>query len=576
MGVSCSEPIYHDDDDDDKYDGRHRTTGYDHQNGGCNVLLNFRSTVPMRLTPTRKYSIRELDDTFNTPVRSTGTVSTISTHSSSIISPFDCSTGNDDNYDEEEEELVMGSNVKLHATPLKEHSPTTVMEFPVSMELVLLELISRHLIRRPYEESTEYLITVRSIQTAILQQYLSNNSNPLGINKDSIQSDVTLKMGNVRNLAVGRSKSRSKSRGRGHGKRYTQYHYSRGSSKNGSNHDEHSTSLEPDNDNSPRGDTHYYQISFSCMYTKIYEAFLERFPQYKYQIGLYDHESHTSNNYHDRVADTVNTCNPTIPRSILFTLNRSPFLDLEISGSLGLLSTFHSSSNRPRKSFLIVSDRQTSEPLTVCAFSNQGKESKVRIFATKPRSIGQVAACTTNDLGLHDLLHHKKSEVYNKYSTETHPRTSSRNSSIVQLYQWADIVSEDDTFPHEGARFNTYMATGLKPGQVEDKPKFVSIYATKGSPELVIFTRSSANRSIQNYNGPLEPCAVVMLTNMSTAFDKKNVRNPHVIREMNVTSHELGISFVMSIAQGIDPVMIVSMTAVIEEVTVYLMQQALT
>jgi hypothetical protein len=184
------------------------------------------------------------------------------------------------------------------------------------------------------------------------------------------------------------------------------------------------------------------------------------------------------------------------------------------------------------------------------------------MFATRPRAVGQLAACTTRDLGIHQR---------GKFTLNENSPNNSQERSL-PLFQWADIVSEDVKFPHDGARFNTFMATGHRPGQVDETPKYVATYATKGSPELVIFTRSLEN--VNDSNGPLEPCAIVMLKNTGDEYERS-----HRLRKSadisSEISNQLGISFDMSIANGIDPVMIISMTAVIEEITGYLTQRTL-
>lgn len=221
----------------------------------------------------------------------------------------------------------------------------------------------------------------------------------------------------------------------------------------------------------------------------------------------------------------------------------TPFLDLAITGSLGLIERPRTEgSSSPELSggsgtvtlpsakshgtptpeaahqknphhYLILVNRRSGVPLAVCALKSPHGSPVVRIYVTKPRVPRQKPAACTADLGL--------------------------APPSLPLYGWAEFVMEGD-FP-QPVRYLVYMSAGSQ-GKFEKDPSYRGSHATMGSPasEIRIVGRTGSEKT---YTG----CCVVSL---QAGGDEGRCKEPY---------------FSMSISRGVDPALFICLTAIIDE-----------
>ena len=192
-------------------------------------------------------------------------------------------------------------------------------------------------------------------------------------------------------------------------------------------------------------------------------------------------------------------------------LGDSDFLDLGLTGSLGLIKCFEVSETGERlkspNHYKILLNRRSGVPLAVCALRSPNESPVVRIFAIKPRMYGQKPVATTEQLGL----------------TWCQP---------YPLYPWAEFTAEGN-FP-DPARYNLYLSTGF--GRFEKQPSYRAVHETVGSPEVLVLGKTEHERELTG-------SALLTLQ----------------------TNEELDYSSV-SVARGVDPALMICFTAILDEI----------
>jgi len=204
--------------------------------------------------------------------------------------------------------------------------------------------------------------------------------------------------------------------------------------------------------------------------------------------------------------------------SIRLSANDSSFLDLAITGSLGLIDrgTGNSVSHFPSQQkipshYLVLINRRSGVPLAVCALKSHHGPPVVRIFATKSRVVGQRPAASTEDLGL--------------TWTASYP-----------LFAWAEFTTEGE-FPMP-ARYSLYMASGSE-GRFEKEPSYRASHMRTGSPDISMVGRTQTET---DYSG----CAL-----FSVASDESNGNGEPFLS--------------LSISRGIDPALMICFAAIVDE-----------
>jgi hypothetical protein len=202
----------------------------------------------------------------------------------------------------------------------------------------------------------------------------------------------------------------------------------------------------------------------------------------------------------------------------------SPFMDMAVTGSLGLVSRPRSRplmSSPPRKqlkspaNYIVLLNRRSGIPLAVCALKASTGPPVVRIYTTKRRVFGQRPAASTRKLGL-DW------------------------SESLPLYTWAEIVTEGKH--PDTVKYSIFMASGSD-GRFEDTPSYRATHHASGSPVVRMVGRTGTER-----DAPHTGCAVISLSQNEDATD------------------EHGVFFHLSIARGIDPALIICFAAFLDEV----------
>jgi hypothetical protein len=212
---------------------------------------------------------------------------------------------------------------------------------------------------------------------------------------------------------------------------------------------------------------------------------------------------------------------PSSPIRLMVT--DSPFMDLAVTGSLGLVSRPRSRplmSSPPRKQlkspahYIVLLNRRSGIPLAVCALKAASTGPPVvRIYTTKRRVFGQRPAASTRKLGL-DW------------------------SESLPLYTWAEIVTEGKH--PDAVKYSIFMASGSD-GRFEDTPSYRATHHASGSPVIRMVGRTERDAA---HTG----CAVISLSQDEDATD------------------EHGVFFHLSIARGIDPALIICFAAFLDEV----------
>jgi hypothetical protein len=200
-----------------------------------------------------------------------------------------------------------------------------------------------------------------------------------------------------------------------------------------------------------------------------------------------------------------------------FLANDSVFMDLAITGSLGLIPRHQRSRPTPpaknnQKSadhYVVLMNRRSGVPLAVCALRAGDGPPIVRMYATKPRAFGQRQAATTKQLGLD--------------WTDSLP-----------LYSWAEIVTEGE-FP-QPVHYSIYMSSGSD-GRFSAWPSYRAAFLANGSPDIKLVGKTDSEHFDTG-------CALL------TIRAKENGEEP---------------CFQVSIAQGVDPALLICFTAVVDE-----------
>jgi hypothetical protein len=214
---------------------------------------------------------------------------------------------------------------------------------------------------------------------------------------------------------------------------------------------------------------------------------------------------------------------PSSPIRLMVT--DSPFMDLAVTGSLGLVNRPRSRplmSSPPRKQlkspahYIVLLNRRSGIPLAVCALKAASTGPPVvRIYSTKRRVFGQRPAASTRKLGL-DW------------------------SESLPLYTWAEIVTEGKH--PDAVKYSIFMASGSD-GRFEDTPSYRATHHASGSPVVRMVGRTGTER-----DAPHTGCAVISLSQNEDA------------------TGEHGVFFHLSIARGIDPALIICFAAFLDEV----------
>jgi hypothetical protein len=201
-----------------------------------------------------------------------------------------------------------------------------------------------------------------------------------------------------------------------------------------------------------------------------------------------------------------------------------PFMDLAITGSLGLVARHgHTTARRmssPRRNqkspdhYIVLMNRRSGVPLAVCALKSMKGDPVVRMFATKARVPGQQAAATTKQLGL-DW------------------------AGNFPLYAWAEIVT-DGIYP-KPVEFSIFMALGSE-GRFSSIPCYkAGLDASDGKPAIKVVGRTDKEVRARG-------CALIDIE-----VDEKSSKDEDLV-------------FKMKISQGIDPALMICFTAVADEV----------
>jgi hypothetical protein len=198
----------------------------------------------------------------------------------------------------------------------------------------------------------------------------------------------------------------------------------------------------------------------------------------------------------------------------------SVFLDLSITGSLGLATT----QRRPRctlgkrglktpDQYIVLMNRRSGVPLVVCALKASAKGSPpiVRFYTTKQRINDQESVTTTQKLGLNWC-------------------------KSLPLYTWAEVVTEG-TYP-DRVRYSIHVAVN-KSGNFENLPSYRAIHTHPGSPEILVVGKTEKEKA---HFG----CATLSLC-----------RDDNAVKEDTFLK--------VSVCRGIDPALLICFAAFIDE-----------
>jgi hypothetical protein len=240
---------------------------------------------------------------------------------------------------------------------------------------------------------------------------------------------------------------------------------------------------------------------------------------------------------------------------VRFFLNDSIFMDLAVTGSLGLVER----ETRPRRSgrhgnpgytgtpecpdvelphrkspdhYIVLLHRRSGSPLAVCALkaATSGPPT-VRIYATKQRVISQRSVASTEQLGLN-------------WSDTTYP-----------LYAWAEMVATHQN-NMKSFRYDLFMAAGSE-GRFEPEPSYCASPSEPSSLTIHVVGRTESEES---YTG----CAIFSLES------KKSNANQLVDSDDDDADSDDHANdepfFRLSIARGIDPALMICLAAIIDEI----------
>jgi hypothetical protein len=198
---------------------------------------------------------------------------------------------------------------------------------------------------------------------------------------------------------------------------------------------------------------------------------------------------------------------------IYFKVDDSCFMDLAISGSLGLVKRFEVNRSGQRlKSpnyYKVLLNRRSEIPLAVCALKSPQGPPVVRIYSIKERVVNQMPVTTTTQLGI---------TWCDKYP----------------LYTWAEFIAEGE-FPGD-VQYLIYLSKGPN-GSFEKEPSYRAFHPNIGSPDILVMGKTENELHLQG-------CASISLETNSN--------------ESNYT---------VTIARGIDPAFILCLASIVDEVT---------
>jgi hypothetical protein len=196
---------------------------------------------------------------------------------------------------------------------------------------------------------------------------------------------------------------------------------------------------------------------------------------------------------------------------IQMMVDDSDFMDLGMTGSLGLVKRFEVSHSGQRlkspNHYKVLLNRRSGVPLAVCAMKSPYGSPIVRIYTVKQRTFSQRPAATTRNLGL--------------TWCDNYP-----------LYAFAEFTAEGE-FPLP-VRYSLYMSSGFD-GCFEQDPSYRAFHRTIGSPEIVVMGRTETERERQG-------CAVFSLQ----AAPEEDY-------------------FAVSVSRGIDPALMICLASIIDE-----------
>jgi len=206
---------------------------------------------------------------------------------------------------------------------------------------------------------------------------------------------------------------------------------------------------------------------------------------------------------------------------VLLDVDGSSFLDLAVSGSLGLVDRSNgvedpptvtpSSRQKSPKHYIVLLNRRSGIPLAVCALKSPNGPPVVRIFATKPRVPGQRQAASTLQLGLNWVANYP-------------------------LYTWAEFTIEGGY--KTPMQYSLYMATGSN-GVFEKKPSYLGYHSENASPDIMVSGRTPE----KDYKG----CAVLS------------------IKTDEAEGPDNDAFFSLAVSRGVDPALFICFAAIVDE-----------
>ncbi len=247
--------------------------------------------------------------------------------------------------------------------------------------------------------------------------------------------------------------------------------------------------------------------------------YLKQFPDSPIPDSLELTRSHSSRSLNPTSTDdsavllNVNYGDYVHSNPIHMMVDDSDFMDLGITGSLGLVKRFEVNASGQRlkspNHYKVLLNRRSGVPLAVCALKSPYGSPVVRIFAVKQRIFGQKPAATTKHLGL--------------AWCDPYP-----------LYAWAEFSMEGE-FPNP-VRYSMYMSSGAD-GCFETEPSYRAFHRTIGSPELLVMGRTETERELRG-------CALISLQQSTDGDDHH---------------------FAVSVSRGIDPALILCLASIVDE-----------
>jgi len=207
----------------------------------------------------------------------------------------------------------------------------------------------------------------------------------------------------------------------------------------------------------------------------------------------------------------VNYGNSIHSEAIKMMINDSDFLDLGMTGSLGLVKRFEVAETGQRlkspNHYKALLNRRSGVPIAICTLKSPYGSPVVRIFTVKQRFYSQKPASTTKRLGINWC--------------QSYP-----------LYAWAEL-SADGEFPNP-VEYSMYISNDSD-GQLETKPSYRAFHRTIGSPELLVMGKTGCGSELTG-------AAIISL-------------------QFNDEEDYLSVS----VARGIDPALILCFAGIIDE-----------